>query len=42
MIGRPSTLTSLIREANQPEDIIRIAAFAVMQAIAFHAWGSQV
>lgn len=42
MIGRPSTLTSLIREANQPEDIIRIAAFAVMQAITFHAWGSQV
>jgi hypothetical protein len=41
-IGRPSTLSSLIKEAKQPEDGIRVASFAVMQAIADHVWGSQV
>lgn len=40
--GRPSTLTSLIKEAKQPEDSVRVASFALMQAIAYHAWGSQV
>ena len=41
-LGRPSTLTSLIKEAKQPEEYIRIASFAVMQGIAYHAWGSEV
>ncbi|GAA5810808.1 hypothetical protein MFLAVUS_004235 [Mucor flavus] len=40
--GRPSTLNSLIKEAKQPEDSIRVASFALMQAIAYHAWGSQL
>ncbi|KAI9482644.1 MAG: 26S proteasome non-ATPase regulatory subunit 5 [Benjaminiella poitrasii] len=40
--ARPSALLSLIKETNQPEDHIRIAAFAVMQAIASHIWGSQL
>ncbi|KAI8079124.1 proteasome non-ATPase 26S subunit-domain-containing protein [Gilbertella persicaria] len=31
----------LIREAKQPEESLCIAAFAVMQAIASHIWGSQ-
>ncbi|KAG2237758.1 hypothetical protein INT48_009697 [Thamnidium elegans] len=39
--GRPSTLNSLIKEAKQPEDSIRVASFALMQAVAYHAWGSQ-
>lgn len=41
-VGRPSTLLSLIKEAKQPEDGIRVASFAVMQAVAYHAWGVQV
>lgn len=41
-VGRPSTLLSLIKEAKQPEDNIRVASFAVMQAVAYHAWGVQV
>ncbi|KAI7891989.1 26S proteasome non-ATPase regulatory subunit 5 [Mucor mucedo] len=40
--GRPSTLTSLIKEAKQPEESVRVASFALMQAIAYHAWGSQL
>ncbi|CEP15704.1 hypothetical protein [Parasitella parasitica] len=40
--GRPSTLLSLIKEAKQPEDSVRVASFAVMQAIAYHAWGVQL
>ncbi|KAI8642743.1 proteasome non-ATPase 26S subunit-domain-containing protein [Parasitella parasitica] len=32
---------SIIKEAKQPEDSIRVASFAVMQAIAYHAWGVQ-
>lgn len=41
-IGRPSTLISLIKEAKQPEEYICVASFACMQAIAYHAWGSEV
>ncbi|KAG1078518.1 hypothetical protein G6F42_024223 [Rhizopus arrhizus] len=40
--GRPSILLSLIKEAKQPEDNIRVASFAVMQAVAYHAWGVQL
>lgn len=40
--GRPSTLTSLIKEAKQPEEYIRIASFACLQAIAYHVWGSEL
>ncbi|KAG0184676.1 serine/threonine-protein kinase HAL4/sat4 [Apophysomyces sp. BC1034] len=40
-LGRPTTLQSLIRVAKEPYEEIRVAAFAVMQAIATHAWGHQ-
>ncbi|CAO3655912.1 unnamed protein product [Mucor fragilis] len=40
--GRPSTLLSLIKEAKQPDDGIRVASFAVMQAVAYHAWGVEL
>ncbi|KAI8368717.1 26S proteasome non-ATPase regulatory subunit 5 [Blakeslea trispora] len=39
--GRPSTLLSIVKEAKQPDDSLRIAAFAVMQSIACHTWGIQ-
>lgn len=41
-VGRSSTLLSLVKEAKQPDDAIRVAAFAVMQAVACHAWGVEV
>ena len=42
ILGRPSTLLSIVKEAKQPDDSLRIAAFAVMQSIACHTWGIQV
>ncbi|KAI8979132.1 proteasome non-ATPase 26S subunit-domain-containing protein [Mycotypha africana] len=37
--GRFPQLDGLVKEAKQPDNSIRIAAFAVMQAIACHIWG---
>jgi hypothetical protein len=33
---------ALIKEAKQPDDVIRNASFALMQSIASHSWGVEV